>query len=272
MINNPGGQLRAEDGKTIAFIAPAASNNGLHRAAGRHLQFRFSANQCRRRCRSTAMANCISRPRPVPTAAAPQAGFNNSGNVNFSGGDSLVFGTAQMNAGSHLIASGGAVVTFFDVFRHSGAEVKASAGSALVFFGEVRGAGYFTGSGTVYMEGGYSPGASPAGVTIAPQIVFAESNILTMEIGGLTAGTSTTNSPSPTPPRRRSRGAARSPWTLINGYTPAAVDVFDIFDFDAARDTGTFTPINLPSLPGGLTWDTRESLHRRHHHAWSRPA
>ncbi len=46
--------------------------------------------------------------------------------------------------------------------------------------------------------------------------------------------------------------------TLINGFTPVAGDTFDIFDFDAARDAGTFSTLTLPALTAGLAWDTSE--------------
>ena len=46
--------------------------------------------------------------------------------------------------------------------------------------------------------------------------------------------------------------------TLINGFTPVAGDTFDIFDFDAARDAGTFSTLTLPALTAGLARDTSE--------------
>ena len=58
----------------------------------------------------------------------------------------------------------------------------------MVFFDEVRGPGAFTGSGSLVMEGGYSPGASPASVTLSPQVTFTDSSVLTMEIGGTAPG------------------------------------------------------------------------------------
>ena len=136
--------------------------------------------------------------------------------------------------------------------------MKASAASALVFFGEVRGAGSFTGTGTIYMEGGYSPGSSPASVSLAPQMVFTETNTLLIEIGGHTAGTeydklTFTHAASP----QVSWGGTLTV-ALINGFAPAAGDVFDILDFDAALDSGIFATIQLPALSAGLAWDTTQ--------------
>ena len=130
-----------------------------------------------------------------------------------------------------------------------------------MFFGAVSGAGPFTGTGTVYFEGDLRPGNSPAVVTFAPQIVFSPSNVLTVELGGRVAGTGYdklvfTNT-----------GASQLTWggtlviELINGFTPAAGDAFDVFDFDPARATGTFGAITVVTnglLPPGLAFDTSE--------------
>jgi fibronectin-binding autotransporter adhesin len=251
------GEVRAEAGRTLFFLDANGQNTGrcilqggtlfyaqpfINAAAGQingHGALYFPAE-------------------PVPVAGFQGAGLDNLGQFNLSGGDTLVFGTVSNNAGGRIIASGGSTASFFDVFRHAGGEVKASAGSALVFFGEVRGPGSFTGSGTIYMEGGYSPGASPASVSIAPQMIFTDTNVLTLEIGGLAAGTQHdklffTHAASP----QVTWGGALTV-TFINGFVPAAGHSFDVLDFDAARAAGTFSGFNLPSLPVGLTWDTSQ--------------
>ena len=257
LTNLAAGEIRAEAGKTLLFEGSPNTNRGRLNLQGGALYFTAPVNNLA--AGQINGSGILSFPAStVPSAALPLAGLNNSGQMNLSGGDSLIFGTIQMQSGSKLIASGGAVATFFDVFRHSGAEVKASAASALVFFGEVRGAGSFTGTGTIYMEGGYSPGSSPASVSLAPQIVFTETNTLALEIGGLTPGTehdklTFTHAASP-----QVTWGGTLTVTLINGFTPAAGQSFDVFDFDNTRDAGTFATLALPALPAGLTWDTTQ--------------
>ena len=42
---------------------------------------------------------------------------------------------------------------------------------------------------------------------------------------------------------------------LLNGFTPSAGDVFDLF---SGTTTGSFSQLNLPPLGGGLNWDTSD--------------
>lgn len=44
--------------------------------------------------------------------------------------------------------------------------------------------------------------------------------------------------------------------TLIDAFNPSGGDSFDLFDFDSA--SGTFDALNLPTLGGGLFWDTSD--------------
>ena len=257
LTNSGPGELRAENGKTLLVTGVNGANSGRVNLQGGTLYFTQPGTNAASG-QINGHGELYFPATPVPSIGAPAAGLNNSGQMNLSGGDSLIFGTVAMNAGSRLIASGGAVATFFDIFRHAGADVKASAGSAIVFFGEVRGPGSFTGSGIIYMEGGYSPGASPASVTIAPQMVFTETNVLTLELGGLTPGTQhdkLTFTHAATP---QVEWGGTLAVTLISGFVPAAGNSFDVFDFDAARDAGTFDTLTLPALTADLAWDTSQ--------------
>ena len=118
-----------------------------------------------------------------------------------------------------------------------------------VFFGLVNGAGPFTGSGTVFFEGGYSPGNSPASVLHEGDLFFGGASTLTMELGGLllggqydhlnVGGTLTED------------GALDV--VLYAGFAPHFGDTFDLFD--AGSISGNFDDVNLPELTGDLTWD-----------------
>ena len=101
----------------------------------------------------------------------------------------------------------------------------------------------------------------PAVITLQPQLVFESSNVLTMEIGGRTPGPGTPVDNGYDKLIFTSLATPQVTWggTLnvgfINSFAPVAGDVFDLFDFDAARDAGTFATLNLPVLNLGLLWN-----------------
>ena len=254
--NASGGEVRGELGKTLTFTGASGSNAGRINLLGGTVQFTQPLTNG-----ATGQINgagvIVFPTAPVPSSGSAVAGLNNSGRLNFSGGDTQVYGTVQMLAGSRLIASGGATATFDDVFRHNGAEVKASAGSSLVFFGEVRGAGSFTGTGTIYMEGGYSPGNSPASVALNTELVLGNAGTLTLELGGLIAGSNYD---------QLVLGAGGSLalggtllLDLINDFSPVAGDSFQVLDFTLGQLTGGFDEIRLADpLSAGLSFDTTQ--------------
>ena len=102
----------------------------------------------------------------------------------------------------------------------------------------------------------------PAVITLQPQLVFESSNVLTMEIGGRTPGPGTPVDNGYDKLIFTSLATPQVTWggTLnvgfINSFAPVAGDVFDLFDFDAARDVGTFATLNLPTLSTGLLWNS----------------
>ena len=268
IINQSGGEVRAESGKTLYFTHPSTGipNAGRLNLLGGTLNYGHRLNN-----NSNGQINghgvLYFPTSPVPSSASPTAGLMNAGQMNLSGGDSQIYGTVQMEAGSRLIVSGGATATFYDVFRHNGAEVKASAGSSLVFFGEVRGAGSFTGSGTIYMEGGYSPGNSPAMVTLDAPIVLGDANVLTLELGGLTAGLGLGVNPLDGYDQLTlgTGGALTLDGTLIidliNDFIPLVGQTFQVFDFQPGQISGSFDEIVFAdALPSGTSFDTSSLL------------
>lgn len=244
LTNSAGGQLRAEAGKTLFFTGAIAANAGTFSLEGGTLEF------------TTAITNSASG---VINGSGKlrSALLTNNGNIGLSG-DSNFYGDVTNAVGSRIIISGGSTTTFFDDVIHNGTEIRTSSNSASLFFGAVSGPGPYTGSGIVYFEGDLRPGSSPAAVPFAPQVILASSNALTMEIGGLIAGTQhdkLTFTHAGTP--QVEWGGALTV-TLINGFVPTVGQSFDIFDFDAARDVGAFSSITLPALTAGLAWDTSQ--------------
>jgi hypothetical protein len=246
--NASGGEVRGEFGKTLYFTGATGANAGRLNLLGGTLQFTQQFTNS-----ATGQINgqgALYFPTtPVPSNGSPTAGLMNAGNINFTGGDSQIYGTVQMQAGSRLIVSGGATASFFDVFRHSGTEVRASAGSNIVFFGEVRGAGPFTGTGTTYFEGGYSPGNSPALVTHGGNVVFGTFNTLTMEIGGTARGTQY----DALDVAGKLTFDGTMDVVLIDAFQPQLGNSFNLFDWGTTA--GTFTTVNVPALNTGLAWN-----------------
>ena len=108
-------------------------------------------------------------------------------------------------------------------------------------------------------NGGPSVALNPTGeLTLKGDFFHVESGMIEMELGG----DSLADPLDPEYDRLIVTGAAEIAGaltvSLVDGFLPTADDVFDLFDF--ASVTGTFESINLPSLTGGLVWDTSELL------------
>ena len=120
-----------------------------------------------------------------------------------------------------------------------------------MFYGDVAGSGDFTGSGEVIFEGAYSPGSSPAAVSLEGDVTFGSGAALIMELGGLVPGDQHD---------QLSIGGELTPGgtlqiSLIDDLTPQAGDTFGILDFDSISGA-EFEQIELPELTGRKVWDT----------------
>jgi hypothetical protein len=122
------------------------------------------------------------------------------------------------------------------------------AGEELVFEGLVSGAGSFTGS--LVFNGGFSPGNSPASVHL-DSVAFGANAELTMELGGLIAGT-----------EHDHLDILNTAFLdgvlnveLLGGFAPEDGQMFDLFD---GTLSGEFDDVILPQLDDGLSWDTGE--------------
>jgi hypothetical protein len=126
-----------------------------------------------------------------------------------------------------------------------------SAGSVGTFFGDVSGFGTYTGTGTKFFEGSFSPGSSPGMVSDEGDSVFGSRARVRMEIGGASAGDGYD--------RYDVAGllglGGLLEVVLLDGYAPQAGDVFDLFDWGAL--SGGFDDIDLAGavLGEGLAWD-----------------
>jgi hypothetical protein len=183
--------------------------------------------------------------------------LENGSQINFSG-PSDVFGEVNNIAaasplpGGQIIISGNSNVAFHDHVTNNGQLFRVSAGSTATFFGPVSGAGAFTGTGAKLFEGGYSPGNSPANVSLDGTVQFAPSNTLKIELGGTTSGTQydkvSING-------TLALGGILQV-ALINGFVPALGNSFDVLDWGTR--TGAFSGVQLPALSSTLAWNAMQ--------------
>ena len=109
------------------------------------------------------------------------------------------------------------------------------------------GAGFSGTQNLVTFNGGYSPGDSPAQINFGGNVSFGSANTLTMELAGTNAGAQYD--------QLNVGDTATFGGTLdvvlLNGFVPAAGEVFHLIN---AGTAGSFATVNLPELPGGLEW------------------
>ncbi len=151
-------------------------------------------------------------------------------------------GVTVLGTGTLAASSNPAAATLID-----GVLQGLSTSAPIKLTGYAKGAGKFN---NVQFAGVISPGMSPALITVG-SVVYTTNNVLEMEIGGLNAGSQYD--------KIIHTGQATAGGTLkvvlINGFTPQAGNVFDIFDWNAGV-VGSFSVFDLPTLGGGLGWDT----------------
>ncbi|MCA9232550.1 MAG: hypothetical protein KDA57_18015 [Planctomycetales bacterium] len=190
--------------------------------------------------------------------------FSSDGQIRINNGATL------NNTVSNLTAGGGSRTTVDagGVLNVLGATTLELNGALLVNNGTVTGTvnvnygSLAKGTGTYDVvnvnEGGvYSPGTSP-GISTATSVNFESGSFasgapqLTMEIGGTTLGTEYDQLDVS---GLLSLGGALNV-VLINGFSPLAGQSFDILNWGTLA--GTFQQVNLPTLAGGLAWNTSQ--------------
>lgn len=111
-----------------------------------------------------------------------------------------------------------------------------------------------SGHGTVgdsTIGGTLSPGSSPGVLTVEGSLMLQGTGTIHMELGGLVRGTQYDG--------LNITGTVSLDGTLnvvlINGFSPAQGDSFDLFDW-ITPPSSIFGSVNLPTLGGALSWDT----------------
>lgn len=176
------------------------------------------------------------------------ATLKNEGAIAFSGGFSDVYGDVSNTGNGQLMSVGGGVATYHGDVVHNGKEIRTSAGARTVFLGSLSGAGSFTGSGTVEVQGDLRPGNSPALVTFDGDLELGSTATTTMELGGLLRGTQYD--------ALNIKGHAYLGGALdvvfYKGFDAKMGDTFHLFDGSLI---GQFDSLSLPQLNGGMHWD-----------------
>ncbi|HZJ14002.1 MAG TPA: hypothetical protein VFD27_03085, partial [Chthoniobacteraceae bacterium] len=237
VTNSSTGDIRAESGKTLYFTNTFSGNSGDFILQGGTLDFTNAIT-------NNATGFISGR------GALNTGGLTNAGVMAFSGGNTDIRGDVTNSAGARIVTSGaGVITTFYDDVIHNGLEIFTGANASTVFFGAQSGAGPFTGTGTVYFIGDLRPGNSPASVIYEGDVSLGSATTLTLEIGGLVAGSQYD--------RVNVGGTLFANGTidveLLEGYTPHFGDAFDFIN--AGAILGSFDEVNLPALSGDLAWD-----------------
>lgn len=180
-------------------------------------------------------------------------GLANSGQLLVSFGGASVFGAVTNQVGGRIILSGNSDTTFYDPVVNQG-ELRVSAGSVATFFGPVSGAGTFTGTGTKFYEGLFSPGASPGRVTDEGNSLFGAASIVEIELAGLLPGTE--HDQFAVGGTLRLGGTFRL--VLLDGFAPQLGDRFDVFDWGVLEGGFAAIDTSQAALDPGLMWSFDE--------------
>lgn len=131
---------------------------------------------------------------------------------------------------------------------HNAAGTTVTIGGAVAFNGRVTGDGQFSGGGSVTFNGRFEPGDAATALQFGGDVSFTAANSLLMQIGGTTAGAQFD--------QISVVGSAAFNGTLsvvlLNGFLPSAGQSFPLIEYGVRA--GTFTTVNLPTLPNSLTW------------------
>jgi hypothetical protein len=175
--------------------------------------------------------------------------LNNAGSSLFLGGGSRT----TINSGGSIILSGGTTIELNGGLLVNNGTIT---GTTDVNYGSLaKGTGVY-GVVNVGQGGVFTPGNSPGILTAAAvhfdNTVVSGAPTLEIELAGTTPGAEydqlhVTG--------QLSLGGILQVF-LIDGFTPASGQSFDVLDWSSL--TGTFDAIQLPSLTGGLQWNTSQ--------------
>lgn len=234
LTNNTAGRVSVATAERLTFHGTNNTNNGELELVGGVMKF------------TGALANPTNGV-IVGNGTLETGGLTNDGQIAFSA-TSNVRGPVANNQYGLIISSGG-TTTFYDDVVSNG-EIHTSLNSFTVFFGSVSGRAAFTGPGTVLFEGDIHPGNSPAKVNFQGHLQMGDESKLYAEIGGSVVDTGYDR----LAVTKTAFVAGKLDVRLINGFTPTALQTFDILTAGQALD-GEFSNVTNGHimLPDGIS-------------------
>ncbi len=170
--------------------------------------------------------------------------------------DDRVTGYGTLRSGTitndgHFGVGGGDMDVLADFIHHG--TVSVLEGDTVYFHGDVSGYGNFAGPGTIAFMAGYSPGASPAMVDFASDVLFSPASNLIMELAGAAPGSGYD--------QLSIDGTARLDGVLtvalLNDFVPRPGETFVLLDSQSL--VGGFDSVALPALANGLGWEVTQA-------------
>lgn len=214
---------------------------------------------------ASAATTSVSVVQPVSPASMT---VQSAANYTFSGAGSITVqqltvdggGTVELaNLGNALadvrVVDGSLVLSGFgnapiagSINVNEGATLELVGNQAFAATSTITGSGVV--AGNVTTPGAISPGDLTGALQVDGNVVFETGSMLSIEIGGVLAGEnhdvlSVTGS---------ATLAGELAVSFVNGFHPAAGAAFSILNADSVL--GQFTDLSLPSLSGGLVWNT----------------
>jgi T5SS/PEP-CTERM-associated repeat protein len=230
--NAAAGELRAQAGRALRLTGANNTNAGQIKLFGGELEF------------TQNLTNNAGALVSGNGSLIVGGGLVNQGTMNFAG-TANIDGDVTNAPGGKIISGGGGATVFYDDVINNG-EIRTSTNGFTVFFGSVSGVGSFAGTGTVNFEGDLAPGNSPAAISFGGDVVFGRESKLVLEIGGVTAGSQYD--------QINVAGTLTLDGTLqislINGFTPALGDEFNLFSFTSS--SGNFANYEGLTVGGHL--------------------
>ncbi len=230
LSNNTDGLITSSDHAHLIIDAPV-TNNGQIRARGSAALTTIQFDQ--------AVLNAPNKGQILARGEVEyrfNAGLTNHGSVSLAFTNATLFGDITNTATGRIAVAGDSQVLFNDDVTNNGV-LDIRAGSEAIFLGDYSGNGV-TGDGDATMFGDLRPGASPAAIGFGGSLTFAPTAGLVAELAG------------PNPGSGHDQVNITSnialdgtlDIALINGFTPAYGDTFEILTF-GTRD-GVFHRVN----------------------------
>jgi hypothetical protein len=196
-----------------------------------------------------ATLNVVAGTTNLGTDAGASLSLVDSGIVNLSIAEHL--GGITVNVGGKLNLNGGDL-NAAGAGSNNGV-INIPNGRTATFASSVSGGGSYIGAGIAVFNAGFSPGNSgSASVSFGGKANFAATSTVNIELGGILQGAQF--DAIHVGGQLALAGALAISFINPGSYSPQSGDSFDILDWGALA--GTFATLNLPSLPGGLNWNT----------------